>query len=175
MSYKAVDFFIKSQFYSIEEIKIWFDENSDYYQECKLHNQIISCYKDLPCNCVFDSFEYKFQKVYDLLGELIQYSLLNSYAEKEIDKFQDIKNDKIKVGKWLKDNENEGLELYLIFLSNYFEFDTDGSIIIDNLKVNLHIESVDFIYVNVLDFIKVINFALLFKKIIYESNKIVIS
>lgn|GEM_PF-5931518 len=162
----------KSQIYSIEEIKRWYDENYDYYQECKLHNEIISCYKDLPCNCVFDSFEYKFKKVYNLVDELIQYSLLDNYVEKEISNFQDIKHDKIKVDKWLKDNENEGLELYLVFLSNYFESDTDGNIIVNHLKVNLNIGNIDFIYVNVLDFIKVINFALLFKKVIYKSKKI---
>jgi hypothetical protein len=166
--------------YSIAKIEWWLLKYWDYYKELKddwvCKGNECCMYAVGHCTCIPKSEEQVFIDLYEKLDELSRYHRREDYAKKELESYNLIRSDQIKLKEWVRRNELIGADECFEFLINYLDYCTNPI----HLKVwdkslvgyDIFVDRSDF--KNLIEFMEIFS-DLFWVKEIYPESEILVS
>lgn len=100
-----------------------------------------------------------FLDIYDALEMLAEFHKNESYFEKEVKLYVEVKNSKNLLQKWLKRNETLGSEIYACFIIDYLDYSEDPfhlNVFIHSIReIEIYVDGKDF--ENTVQFLEIFN------------------
>jgi len=108
--------------YTIDQIKYWLEQHDDLYEYAKLNWNKGSCCGGLPCGHTLNNDLSKFNDFYKALKEIVEVHEYEAYFWQELEEYQLIKDNQLKLKEWVKRNERLGSEEFICFFPRYINY-----------------------------------------------------
>lgn len=108
--------------YTIDQIKSWLEQHDDLYEYAKLNWNNGSCFGNLPCSHTLNNELSKFIDFYNALKRIVDFHEYEAYFWQELEEYQLIKDNPLKLKEWVKRNERLGSEEFVCFFSSYLDY-----------------------------------------------------
>lgn len=157
--------------YSIDQIKYWLEQHDDLYEYAKLNWNKGSCFGELPCSHTLNNELSKFIDFYNALQRIVVFHEYESYFWLELEEYQLIKDNPLKLKDWVKRNERLGSEEFVCFFSSYLDYlDYSEPETPYHLKVFISNFNEFDVYVDRKCFVNTIAFLEIFNKLFWEDE-----
>lgn len=111
----------KDGFYNVPKIIWWLLRYEELYNYAFLHRHDGSCIEGMGCGCVWDQPESRFSALYPALQEVVDLHQYEDYFKKEMEVFEQVRDDHPALMQWLKRNEQLGTEEFILFWIEWLE------------------------------------------------------
>lgn len=152
--------------YTILQIKFWLSENIDLYDTSKLNWNNDSCFDSLPCYCTLNNDWSKFISLYEALNNLTDCYKIEGYLEKELIKYQNIKDNLPELKNWVGKNEKIGASDLVCFMTDYLDYSSNPYY----LKVTIPKFTELEVFVDIKHFTNTLAFLKIFNKLYWEDK-----
>ncbi|WZL88266.1 hypothetical protein VS868_11735 [Salinimicrobium sp. 3283s] len=105
----------KDIFYNVPKLSWWLLHYEELYHYAFDNRHNGSCFEGMGCSCSWNNPESRFSDIYSALKEIVDLYHYEKYFKSELETLKNIRNDYPALMQWLKKNEKQGSEDFLLF------------------------------------------------------------
>ena len=118
---EALQNLAKNGFHNVAQIAWWLLRYEELYTYSYDHRHDESCVEGMGCGCASQTPESKFSDLYPALEEIADLHRYEMYFQKEMEVFEQVRDDQSGLMQWLKKNEKLGTENFFLFWTEWLE------------------------------------------------------